>query len=309
MVTHDPPSVLNCLVRHAIKLCKADSAGINLLEREESGDQIFRWVAAAGAMEAFIGCTSPRNFSPSGICLERNCAQLFSHPERYYQYLNRVLPMAELLMIPLYTENEGLGSLWVVCHGMQRRFDREDARILSSLADFASATLGAWPLQQQGHEALYRSMIEGIPNIVFTFDRDGNTTFVSERWSVYTGMTSEQGLGRDWSKAVHPDDWPQCKNNLEMALATGQIHETRYRLKRSDGVYRWHLARAVPLKYGQGKIVKWFGTCTDIDEQKGSRLDFLNSRTGNERPIRNRRRQQSEQHFPHSTIHDSRNLQ
>ncbi len=79
-------------------------------------------------------------------------------------------------------------------------------------------------------------------------------------------------MGRDWSTAVHPDDWPQCKNNLESALATGQIHETRYRLKRSDGIYRWHLARAVPLKDAQGKIIKWFGTCTDIDEQKRSQL-------------------------------------
>ncbi len=191
MATHDSPSVLKCLIGHAMNLCRADSAGISLLEREKSGGQIFRWVAASGAMEAYIGGATPRNFSPSGTCLERNCPQLFSHPERYYPYLNGALPMVELLLIPLYAENEGLGTLWVVCHDAQRKFDREDARILSSLADFASATLGAWRRQQQGQEAeaLYRSMIQGIPNIVFTFDRDGNTTFVNERWSVYTGMT------------------------------------------------------------------------------------------------------------------------
>jgi PAS domain S-box-containing protein len=288
MVTHDSPSVLNCLVGHAIKLCKADSAGISLLEREESGDQIFRWVAATGAMQAYVGDTTPRNFSPCGICLERNCAQLFSHPERYYAYLNRVLPMAELLLIPLYAENEGLGTLWVICHDGQRKFDREDARILSSLADFTSVTLCALRLRQQGQEAeaLYRSMIQGIPSIVFTLDRDGNMTFVNERWTVYTGMTPEQGMGWEWSRAVHPDDWPQCKTNLEKALATGQIHETRYRLKRGDGVYRWHLARAVPLKDNQGNIIRWFGTCTDIDEQKRSPLDFPHSRAGNERPVR-----------------------
>ena len=304
MVTHDSPSVLNCLVGHVLKLCRADSAGISLLEREESGDQIFRWVAATGAMKAYIGGTTPRNFSPCGICLERNCAQLFSHPEWYYAYLNRVLPMAELLLIPLYAENEGLGTLWVICHDGQRKFDREDARILSSLADFTSVTLRALRLFQQGQEGedLYRSMIQGIPNIVFTLDRDGNTTFVNERWTVYTGMTPEQGMGRDWSRAVHRDDWPQCKNNLEKALTTGQIHETTYRLKRRDGVYRWHLARAVPLKDDQGKIMRWFGTCTDIDDQIRSKLDFRNSGTQDERPVRNRHRKQSEQQPPHTTI-------
>jgi PAS domain S-box-containing protein len=304
MVTHNSPSVLNCLVGHVLKLCKADSAGISLLEREESGDQIFRWVAATGAMEAYIGGTTPRNFSPCGICLERNCAQLFSHPERYYAYLNRVLPMAELLLIPLYAENEGLGTLWVMCHDGQRKFDREDARILSSLADFTSVTLCALRLGQQGQEAeaQYRSMIQGIPNIVFTLDRDGNTTFVNERWTVYTGMTPEQGMGRDWSRAVHPDDWPQCKKNLEKALATGQIHETRYRLKRRDGVYRWHLARAVPLKDGQGKVMKWFGTCTDINDQKRSKLDFRNSGTQVERVMRNRNRPGPEQRAPQNAV-------
>src|SRR5207244_6508797 len=102
MLTRDPPGVLNSLIRHAINLCTAESAGISLLEKKESGKQIFRWVAATGAIGTYGDGTAPRDFSPSGICLERNGAQLFSHPERYYLCLNRVLPMAELLLIPLY---------------------------------------------------------------------------------------------------------------------------------------------------------------------------------------------------------------
>ena len=148
-------------------------------------------------MGTYIGGTTPRDFSPSGICLERNCAQLFSHPERYYTYLNRVLPMAELLLIPLYADSEGLGTLWVICHDTQRKFDREDVRILTSLADFTAATLCTLRLQQQRQQAedLYRSLIQGIPNIVFAFDRDGNTTFVNEQWTVYSGMSLRGGSG------------------------------------------------------------------------------------------------------------------
>jgi PAS domain S-box-containing protein len=232
MLTQDPPGVLNSLNSHALNLCSAESAGISLLERKEDGDQIFRWVAATGAMGVYIGGTSPRDFSPCGICLEQNCAQLFSHPERYYTYLNRVLPMVELLLIPLYADNEGLGTLWVICHDTQRKFDREDVRILSSVADFTTATLCTLRLQhRQQAEDLYRSLIQGIPNIVFSFDRDGVTTFVNEQWTVYTGMSHEQGLGWAWQAAVHPDDLPRYQKVRGAALTNGQGYETEYRMK------------------------------------------------------------------------------
>ncbi len=304
MLTQDPPSVLNSLIGYAIKLCKAESAGISLLEKMENGEQIFRWVAATGAMRTYIGGTTPRDFSPCGICLERNCAQLFSHPERYYTYLNRVLPMAELLLIPLYADNEGLGTLWVICHDTQRKFDREDARILSSLADFTAATVCTLRLQQQRQQAedQYHSLIQGIPNIVFAFDRDGNTTFVNEQWTVYTGMSHEQGLGWGWRAAVHPDDLPGYQECRGRALRTGQGYEREYRMKRRDGQYRWQLVRVLPLKDGQGKIIQWFGTCTDIDEQKATQLASRNARKKEERTERKRHLSRPEQISSQSAV-------
>ncbi len=304
MLTQDPPGVLNSLIGHAIKLCKAESAGISLLEKNEKGEQIFRWVAAMGAMAAYIGGTTPQDFSPCGICLERNCAQLFSHPERYYTYLNRVLPMSELLLIPLYRDNEGLGTLWVMCHDTRRQFDREDVRILSSLADFTAATLYTLRLQQQRQQAedLYRSLVQGIPHIVFAFDRDGNTIFVNEQWTVYTGISHEQGLGWAWRAAVHPDDLPGYQKCRGTALTTGLGYETEYRMKRRDGHYRWQLVRVLPLKDDQGKIIKWFGTCTDIDEQKRTQPALPGARTKDGRLARNRRRSSLEQISPQSAI-------
>jgi PAS domain S-box-containing protein len=247
-------------------MCKAQSAGISLLEKAENGEQIFRWVAATGAMGTYIARTAPRDFGPSGICLERSCAQLFSHPERYYTYLNRILPMAELLLIPLYADNEGLGTLWVICHDTERTFDREDVRILTSLADFTAATLCTLRLQQQRQQEqdLYRSLTQGIPDIVFAFDRNGNTTFVNEQWTVYSGMSYEEGLGWGWRAAVHPDDLPGYQELRGRALTTGRGYATEYRMKRRDGHYRWQLVRVVSLKDGQGRIIRWFGICTDI---------------------------------------------
>ena len=130
-------------------------------------------------MEEYIGGTTPRNFSPCGICLERNRVQLFSHPERYYTYLQRVLPMSELLLIPLYAETQALGTLWVICHDGQRTFDREDARILSSLADFTSVALRTRVNQQEPREANEgnHSLLEGIPSLVSTAGINGDASF------------------------------------------------------------------------------------------------------------------------------------
>jgi len=164
MVTRDPLTVLNSLITHAMRLCKADSAGISLLEKGQNDDQIFRWVAAKGAMEQYIGGTTPRNFSPCGICLERNCAQLFSHPERYYTYLKRILPMSELLLIPLYGDHDAMGTLWVLSHDGQRKFDCEDARILSSVGEFTGLALRTLQTQKQHQEAESKIVCNSRPS-------------------------------------------------------------------------------------------------------------------------------------------------
>jgi len=220
--------------------------------------------------------------------------------------------MTELLLIPLYRDNEGLGTLWVICHDTQRKFDREDVRILSSLADFTAATLCTLRLQQQRQEAedLYRWLIQGIPHIVFAFDRDGNTIFVNEQWTVYSGLSYEQGLGWAWRAAVHPDDLPGYQKRRETALATGQGYVTEYRMKRKDGRYRWQLVRVVPLKDDTGAVLKWVGTCTDIEEQKRSHPAPPKTRAKPERAARNRHRSHLEQDSPpHAMVINNKLLQ
>jgi PAS domain S-box-containing protein len=270
MMTRDPSTMLNSLIALAIKLCKADSAGISLLEIDDNDQRIFRWVAAKGAMEEYIGGTTPRNFSPCGICLERNCAQLFLHPERYYTYLNRILPMKELLLIPLYADNEALGTLWVICHDGQRRFDREDARILSSLADFTGIALRTLEVQQQQKEtdAQHFLLLEAIPGFVVTAEADGNASFFNERWLDYTGMSLEQARGSGWHAAIHPEDIPRCENAWRTALRSGDGYDIEYRLRSRDGAFRWQLGHVAPLRNSSGEVVMWLATSTGIDDPK-----------------------------------------
>jgi signal transduction histidine kinase len=137
-----PRTTLQELAEVALEVCRAGSAGVSLIS-EKTGD--FYWPAIAGAWKPHIGGGTPRHFGPCGVVLDRNAAQLFTHPERYYPYLLPVLPrIAEALLTPFYVEGQAVGTVWVVAHDAARKFDAEDIRLIESLARFAAA---AYPLR------------------------------------------------------------------------------------------------------------------------------------------------------------------
>ncbi|UKP00485.1 hybrid sensor histidine kinase/response regulator [Nostoc sp. UHCC 0870] len=118
-------------------------------------------------------------------------------------------------------------------------------------------------------EERYRYLAEAIPQLVWTSDANGETDYFNQNWCEYTGLTLEQSKGSGWLVALHPEDVNRAYEVWLDAVKIGNLYENEYRFKRaSDGSYRWQLARGLPLKNQQGHIVKWFGTCTDIHEQK-----------------------------------------
>jgi PAS domain S-box-containing protein len=118
-------------------------------------------------------------------------------------------------------------------------------------------------------EERYRYLAEAIPQLVWTTDANGEATYFNQNWCNYTGLTLEQSLGSGWMAALHPDDFPDTYEAWSSAVNNGTLYEIEYRFKRAaDASYRWLLARGFPLKDEQGNVVNWFGTCTDIDEQK-----------------------------------------
>jgi hypothetical protein len=140
MASQDQKAILSKISMYALALCKAESSGFSILETDANGAEIFRWTATSGRMHAFERGTTPADFSPCGVCLERNAPQLFKHPEKFYTYLQPISPIAELLLIPMHEENAWAGTLWVICHEKRRQFDREDVRLMTNLASLASAT-------------------------------------------------------------------------------------------------------------------------------------------------------------------------
>src|SRR5205085_893213 len=98
---------------------------------------------------------------------------------------------------------------------------------------------------------------------------DGSYEHYNKPWHDYTGLSVEESNGDAWRELIHPDDRAQAEASWAGALRGGTPHEVELRLKRaSDGEYRWFLRRALPHPDAEGNIVKWFGACTDIHEQK-----------------------------------------
>ncbi|MGJ5675038.1 MAG: PAS domain-containing protein [Nostochopsis sp.] len=118
-------------------------------------------------------------------------------------------------------------------------------------------------------EERYRILSEAIPAMIWTSNAAGVTDYTNQRWSEYSGLTLEETVGDGWHKVLHPDDLEPTIQRWQESLQTGIPFENEQRYKRaSDGTYRWHLVRAYPLRDNQENIIKWFGACTDIDEQK-----------------------------------------
>ena len=138
LMVRDPESAVQRFLELAIELCPAaGSAGLSELERGDGGEEIFRWTALAGEFAPYVGGTTPRDFSPCGLCLSRGTTILVERPARVFAYFDEAhVPIVEGLIVPLYdADGTPLGTLWVTSHAEDvRGFDSTDARVMEHLA-------------------------------------------------------------------------------------------------------------------------------------------------------------------------------
>ncbi len=120
----------------------------------------------------------------------------------------------------------------------------------------------------RSNEARFRLTIDTIPAFVWSALPDGSVDFINQRWLEFSGFSLEQGVGWGWAEAVHPEDRDGFLEAWRAAFASGQPMEAEVRVRRADGQYRWLLIRNVPLHDETGRIVKWYGKSTDIDDRK-----------------------------------------
>jgi len=117
-------------------------------------------------------------------------------------------------------------------------------------------------------EHRYRTLAETLPQLLWMCGPDGRCDYVSKQWTDYTGKPAEIHLGANWINAVHPDDQARTFEKWRLATAGQGDYDVEYRLRRADGEYRWFKVRGVRVYDAAGKVVRWFGTCTDIHDQK-----------------------------------------
>lgn len=117
-------------------------------------------------------------------------------------------------------------------------------------------------------EKEFRSLAESMPQIVWATRADGWNIYFNQQWVDYTGLSLEESHGQGWNKPFHPDDLKRAWDAWQNAVHNRGSYAMECRLRRVDGIYRWWLIRGVPALDEGGNIVKWFGTCTDIEDIK-----------------------------------------
>lgn len=160
-------------------------------------------------------------------------------------------------------------------------------------------------------EQKFRTLANSVPQLVWMCTPEGLNVYFNHRWVDYTGLTLEESYGRNWSKPFHPDDQQAAWDAWNHAVATGDTYRIDCRLRAANGDYRWFLIKGVPMCDEDGRIVRWFGTCTDIDDLKRAEGEI---RTLNEQ-LEDRVRQRTAQlesankeleAFTYSVSHDLR---
>ena len=131
---------------------------------------------------------------------------------------------------------------------------------------------------RKADEERFKLICDTMPQMVWTAKPDGMHDFFNKRWYDFTSLSPEDSFGLGWQLPFHPDNMVTTVKAWKHSLATGDPYATEYRCLNGDGEWRWMLGRALPLKDKSGKILKWFGTCTDVHETMKAKLDARQSR-------------------------------
>jgi PAS domain S-box-containing protein len=160
------------------------------------------------------------------------------------------------------------GTRWVAWRG--RVFFRdtptghEPVRVIGAVLDITERKHADEALADR--EALYRTLAEAMPHIVYTTGPDGDADYVNSRWFEYAGLDAGTSVCFDWLPSVHPEDRDRARQAWQASLATGRPFTAEFRFLRQDGEYRWHSSHALPVRNEAGGIARWIGTLTDVHD-------------------------------------------
>ncbi len=165
---------------------------------------------------------------------------------------------------------------WVEDHFVVRR-DRDGTPLswTGMARDITHRKAGERALRDS--EERFRTLADLVPDLLWQSDATGYTTWYNRRWMEYTGQSPAEARGWGWVEVIHPEDREPSLGTYKEAVRTGQPFQRENRIRRRDGVYRWFLARAHPLRGEDGTTQVWFGSATDVHEQRTA-LEMLEGR-------------------------------
>lgn len=190
--------------------------------------------------------------------------------------LIREIGLRSYMGVPLTIHGRTLGAITFATAETHRHFGPDDLSVAQEVAHRAAAPIDNARLyaeaqqaraQAEAAEARFRSLADALPHIVWSMDPQGEYDYISPRWNEYTGQSPDELMANRWRKALHSDDYDECFRRWAEATEKAIPWQMEYRIRRADGVYRWHLGRSIPI-IEDGRIVKWYGTATDINDQK-----------------------------------------
>ena len=259
-------SDLQSIERAAVSgLLALSGAPIAYIARRE--DDAWTISAQSGLSGDVAGLSVPEADLPYAAELRAGRASIYEDPREMGPALAAALNavgMAALYAAPIMRGETCIGAVAIGYDRPTRISTRE--RTLVELFRTHLATI-------IGNRELVNSLellAESVPVIVLRTDPSGWINWYNRRWYEFTGQTREEAAGWGWQTAHHPVDFQRVMEEWPRSLATGRPITIEFRLKRYDGVYHWHLARVEPVRDDKGRIISWYGTVVDIEEQKAA---------------------------------------
>ncbi|MCX5649678.1 MAG: PAS domain S-box protein, partial [Planctomycetota bacterium] len=157
-------------------------------------------------------------------------------------------------------------TVWVRDETRVRRDEHDQNQLQGIMIDITDRRRAEAALRES--ERRFRELAESLPQLVWTCRGDGPCDYLSPQWVEYTGIPEAEQLGSGWLEQLHPDDRDRTIAAWNAAVGSESFLDVEFRIRRKDGIYRWFKTRAVAIHDGQGRVIKWFGTNTDIDDQK-----------------------------------------
>ncbi|MCJ2070195.1 PAS domain S-box protein [Methylobacterium sp. J-030] len=271
----EPEPLYDDLVRVAAHVCRAPVALVSLVDAER---QWFKSEVGLGKRELPITCSVCAHTIEAGALLvipdltadSRTVENpLVTGPEGFRFYAGAVIrgaqgiPLGALCVLDRTTRPDGLDS-------EQEATLTALARQISSLLEHRRtlAQVASREAEIAASERRFRVMTSAMPQMVWTTRPDGFHDYYNDRWYEFTGVPYGSTDGEGWNDMFHRDDQERAWARWRHSLATGEPYEIEYRLRHNSGAYRWTLGRAMPIRDAEGRIERWFGTCTDIDDLK-----------------------------------------